>query len=215
MFFRFLLKRKTIVGLFITFIFIFGAFGLMRLDKELFPPITFDQAMVNVETEDMPATDVEEFITQPLETALDGVDGVKGYESTSSIGNSSTMITLEDGKGEKVTEDIETAVNNLKEEMHGVKDIQVMQAATDQPFEFHMDITGDDLEKTSKFAKDIVKPRLEALPEVREVDLTGLEEKEITIELKTDKLEKYGLEHDEVIQIIEQTNKNESLEELT
>ncbi|MBA4538365.1 hypothetical protein H1Z61_14795 [Bacillus aquiflavi] len=41
--------------------------------------------------------------------------------------------------------------------------------------------------------KNVIKLRLEALPEVREVQLVGLEEKEIVIELKADRLEELGM----------------------
>ncbi|HEX6593206.1 MAG TPA: efflux RND transporter permease subunit, partial [Bacillota bacterium] len=81
--FRFLLKRKMAVGLFVVFIFMFGLYASLKLDRELFPPVSFDQAIVMIDTEDMPATDVEQFVTEPIEEAIEGINGIDDYYSTS------------------------------------------------------------------------------------------------------------------------------------
>ena len=211
----FLLKRKRIIGLFVTFIFVLGIYSFTKLDKELFPPLTFDQALVMVETDEMPAVDVEQFVTKPIEQAIESIEGVESYQSTSSIGNSTFYINMEKGNGNDITKEIETAVHRLQGDLHGIQDVYVMQASTDQPYEFYLDISGGSLEEMSDFATNIVKPRLEALREVREVLLNGLEEKEVVVELKSEKLEEYGVQHEEVMQAIQQANINEAIGELT
>lgn len=77
---KFLLKRKIIVGLFIVFIFVAGFYSINKLNKELFPAVDFSQAMILVETEEMPAEDVEELVTKPIERQLDSLEGIKSYE---------------------------------------------------------------------------------------------------------------------------------------
>lgn len=210
---RFLLKRKIIVGLFITFVFVFGFISLSKLDKEILPPVSFGQTIIMVESEDMPATDVEQFVTEPIEKAINGIKGVESYHSTSTVGNSTIFVDLEDANGSDITQEIESKVRGLND-LHNVKDIFVMQASTDQPYEFFMDISGDNLKEMTDFAKKVVKPRLEELPEVREVALSGLEEKEIIIELKRDKLNDFQLSQEEVIGTIQQLDINESIGEL-
>src|SRR5690625_5291785 len=110
----FLLKRKRIIGLFVTFIFVLGIYSFTKLDKELFPPLTFDQALVMVETDEMPAVDVEQFVTKPIEQAIESIEGVESYQSTSSIGNSTFYINMEKGNGNDITKEIETAVHRLQ-----------------------------------------------------------------------------------------------------
>ncbi|MGM8364925.1 efflux RND transporter permease subunit [Virgibacillus sp. W0181] len=211
----FLLRRKLIVGLFVAFIFIFGFYGFTKLDKELFPPISFDQAIVMIETEEMPAADVEQLITKPIEQSMDGVKGVESYHSSSTIGNSTFYIDMEKGKGANITKEVETAIQDLRNDLHGIEDIFVSQVSTDQPYEFVMDISGDSMEEVTALATQVIQPRLEALPEVREAFLAGLEEKEIIIELNADKLEDFGIQQEEVMHAIGQENTNETIGELT
>ncbi|HLQ97730.1 MAG TPA: efflux RND transporter permease subunit [Candidatus Dormibacteraeota bacterium] len=208
-----MLKRKIIVGLFVSFILVFGLYSFLKMDQELFPKIDFDQSMVLIETENMPATDVEKMVTQPVEKALDGMEGVESYESSSTIGNSTFFIMMEQDKGEEITKEIENTISGMQDQLHGVKDTYVMQVSTDQPYEFNMDVSGKDLQEMSDFSLNVLKPRLESLPEVREVALAGLEEKEIIVHLQNDKLNELGIGQEDILHSIQQMNVNESIGE--
>ena len=205
---RFLLKRKIIVGLFITFIFGLGIYSSTNLDKELFPSVTFNQTMIMIETEEMPAEDVEQFVTIPIENILDSMEDVHSYEATSSSDNSLFMVDLAAGNGDEVTKDIESKVKGLTNELHGMKDVFVMQASTQGQYEFFMDISGGSMEDMSAYALNVVKPRLESLKEVKEVLVAGTDEKEIIITLKPNKLAAFNLAQEDIVAAMEQMNMN-------
>src|SRR5690625_4327176 len=95
---QFLLKRKIIVGLFITFVFGLGFYGVTNLDKELFPSVSFNHTLILIETDEMPAEDVEQFITVPAERVLDTIKGIESYESTSSPNDSIFIAELANDK---------------------------------------------------------------------------------------------------------------------
>ena len=208
---RFLLKRKIIVGLFVAFIFGLGFYGVNNLDKELFPSVTFNQSLIMVETEEMPAEDVEQFVTIPIENILDSMEGVDSYEATSSSNSSLFIVHLDSGEDDEITKEIENEVNGLTNDLHGVNNVVVMQASTQGQYEFFMDISGGSVEEMSSYALDVVKPRLESLKEVNEVFISGLEEKEIIITLKPDKLDELEVSQEDIVTMIEQTNTNASI----
>src|SRR5690625_5324329 len=190
---KFLLKRKLIIGLFITLISGLGLYSMTNLDKELFPSVTFNQTLIMIETEEMPAEDVEQFVTIPVEDILDNMEDVNSYEATSSSNNSLFIVDLADGVGDEATNEIESEVNGLTNELHGINDIMVMQASTQGQYEFFMDISGGSMEDMSAYALNVVKPRLESLKEVNEDFISGVEEKEIIITLKTKKIAEFDL----------------------
>src|SRR5690625_793970 len=159
----------------------------------------------------MPAEDVEQFITVPIEHMLDGIQEVESYESSSTIGESTIFVESATGTGEEVTKDIENEVLRLKSELPNVKDTFVMQASTNGGYEFFLDLTGAELSTMSSFATKVVKPQLEGLKEVREVLVSGKEEKEIQITLKSEQLATYGLTDEEIIPQIQQMNTNMSI----
>lgn len=208
---KFLLKRKIIIGLFIVFIFGLGIYSINHLDKELFPSVKFNQTLIMIETEEMPAEDVEQFVTIPIEKALDKVEDVTSYETTSSTSSSVSVVDLSEGADDDVTKDIENEVNSLTNELNGINDVFVMQASTQGQYEFFMDISGGDMEEMSDYASNVVKPKLESLEEVSEVFVSGLEEKEIIITLDQKKLAEYHVEKEDIVAVMEQMNTNTSI----
>lgn len=211
---EFILKRKRVILLFALFVFVFGIYSISKLDKELLPVIEFNQTAVIMETEAVPAKDVEQFVTIPVEQAISNIKGVVDYSSTSAIGYSMVMVEVESGETDDVTKEIQATVNGLSSDISLIRNINVMEITTENPYETIYTITGESISEISDFSKNVLEPRLEALPEVRDVLLTGLEEKEVSIELHLNKLEEYGVQLDEVINFLQQMNVNTSVGKL-
>ena len=103
--------RHVLVNLITAFVLI-GVIALDRMDREELPDITFNVVRVSTSYPGASASDIEFFITRPIEEALDGMDGVESIESTSSRGQSSVSIELdvEDSEIQAVVDDIRNQV---------------------------------------------------------------------------------------------------------
>jgi multidrug efflux pump subunit AcrB len=211
---RFIVQRKILVSLMVVLVLLIGSFSVLKLDKELFPSIKMDGAYVEIYAGEMPAIEVERTITTPLEKKILGIEGVEEILSTSNIGKSSMQLTIERGRGEEVFKEVESVVNSTTSDIIGVKDVMTGQFGTSQAYDFFMDVSGSDMEKMTAFAKNILEPRLEALPEVHDVLLSGSLEKEVSVELKRDELLKNGLDAAQVIGAIQQANNEATLGQL-
>ncbi|WP_026688809.1 efflux RND transporter permease subunit [Alteribacter aurantiacus] len=210
-----LLERKIVIGLMVVLVFMVGLYSINKLDRELIPSIDFDMAMISASAGDMPVLDVEERLTKPIEQVLSGTDGVESFQSSSSVGSSSFFVEIEEGRMKEVTRDLEANLSSLESQISGVNVIQVFPMSTDQGFEFYMEISGGSMEEMSEFARGVVKPRLEGLSSVREVQLSGLEETEYVIEFDRDALMENGLDMNQVVGALQQANVDMSLGELT
>ncbi|MCT2534472.1 efflux RND transporter permease subunit [Aquibacillus koreensis] len=211
---KFIVQRKILVGLMVVLVFFVGSFAIMKLDKELMPSITFDGAYVNIDAGEMSAIEVERNITNPLEKQILGIDGVEGVQSVSNIGVSSMNITLASGQGDAIFKDIESLVLASTSNMTGIKDVQTDQVSMDSSYEFFMDVSGGEMEEMTAFAKDILEPRLEELPEVRDVMLGGLLEHEMAVEFDRDEISERGLDVMQVMSVIQQANSEATLGEV-
>ena len=212
---EFILKRKIAVGLLVVFVFMIGFYSLNKLDQELMPPISFDMTIVQVDAGQMPVLDVEDKVTKPIEQILSGMDGVDSHTSATYVGKSSITVMIEEGRGDEVHKNIEAAVAPLSTQIPGVQYINSFQMTTSQEYEFYMDIFNGNMEDISAFARNVVEPRLEALPEVRDVKFDGLEENEVVIQFKGDELKDAGVESQQIIQTIQQSNLITSFGELS
>jgi len=203
---RFLMGRKIIVVLMVFFIFVMGIFAASKLDRELFPAISFDGTQVVIHAGEMSTLEVEERITKPAEQILQNINGIKQINSASSIGVSSIQILAEEGLGEDVFKEIEASMKGLEKQILGIQHLETIQFSTEQPYDFFLVLSDGPLENMTEFAEKVVKPRLESLPEVRGVGLDGMEKKEVIVELNLDQLEKEAITSQQVIQAIQQAN---------
>ncbi|WP_280770879.1 efflux RND transporter permease subunit [Salipaludibacillus daqingensis] len=205
---KLLLSRKLIVGLMVALIIGIGIFSIDKLEKELMPPVSMDGGVVYLESPSLTPLEVEERVTKAAEQKLDSIDNIDSYTSNSSDGFTQITFLTDNGMGEKVSEDVERNLQPLLNEISSLTSLNVQQFSTEQPFEFYMDISKGSLEEMSRFASTVVKPRLEALPEVREVSLSGLEEKSWKISFDEEKLSENNLTVDQVVDSIQLSNQD-------
>ncbi|APH06338.1 acriflavin resistance protein [Bacillus weihaiensis] len=210
---KFIVKRKILVSLVTVLVLIVGGYSLLKLDKELMPSIEFDGAYVEVMAGEMSAIEVERTITDPLEQRIESIDGVEDVTSTTSIGRTSINISIETGKGEGVANEIESVVQTATAGMSGVEDVVTDQYGTNQSYEFFMDVSDGEMEEMTTFAEDVLKPRLEELPEVREVSLAGIQEYEMVITFDQEEVLEKGVDITEATAFIQQANSEATMGE--
>lgn len=107
--------RHVLVNLITVFVLIGGVIALDRMDREELPDITFNVVRISTNYPGASATDIEYFITRPIEEALDGMDGIQKIESTSSRGQSSLSIELDVDEAE-----IQSVVDDIRNQVSGV-----------------------------------------------------------------------------------------------
>ncbi|WP_181347822.1 efflux RND transporter permease subunit [Thalassobacillus sp. CUG 92003] len=212
---RFIVRRKILVGLMVMLIVILGSYGLLKLDKELMPPVQMDGAYASIQAGEMPAIEVERQITAPIENKLQGIEGVEDINTTTTVGHSSFQLTFASGEGDDVFPEVESIINSSSSEIEAIDHIEAGQYGTTQSYEFFMDVSGGDMDHMTAFAKDVLEPRLEGLPEVRDVQVDGALEHEVAIEFDRDELADRNLDANQVIAAIQEQNTEATLGELS
>nr|WP_144925582.1 efflux RND transporter permease subunit [Paenibacillus bovis] len=212
---QFFVKRKLLIGLATVLIILLGAYALTKLDEELMPPVQFDGAYVMVMAGDMAAAEVERTITNPLEQSIQSIDGVDEVYSTTTIGQTSIQVKIAKGRGEEVSKEVQSIASAITSKVNGVTEVIADQMSMSSSYEFFMDISNGDMDEISAFAKDVLEPRLEELPEVRDVSLMGLKEYEMVVSFNRDKLNERALSTPQVIPVIMQANEEATLGEFS
>lgn len=212
---KFILEKKILLGLMTVLVVILGVYSISKLDVEIMPEIEFDGAFVVVDAGEMAAIEVERNITEPLEQQILEMDGVESVQSSTTIGNATFQIFIEEGRGEEVAKEIQSEVSALTPSLYGVEDVITMQMVMGSDYEFFMDISGGDIDKMTAFAEKILEPRLEDLPEVKDIDLMGIQEYEMVIVLDRDKMVANGLDISQVISLVQMANSDTTLGEFS
>ena len=212
---QFIVKRKILIGLATVLIIILGAYAVTKMDEELMPPLEFDGAYIAVSAGDMAAAEVERSITAPLEQSIQGIEGVEETFSTTTIGGSTIQVMIAKGQGDEVSKEIESAASSITSQVSGVTEVIADQVSMSSSYEFFMDLSKGDMDELSAFAKDVLEPRLEELPEVRDISLMGIQEYEMVVAFDRDGLADHALSTSQVIPVIEQANSEATLGEFS
>jgi multidrug efflux pump len=172
------IKRPVFAVVCSIVIIIFGFIGYSFLGVREYPAI--DPPVVNVRTTYVGANAeiIEQQITEPLEKAVNGVEGVKNITSSSSQGSSNITVEFELGI------DLERAANDVREKVSQVagrlpQDIDApptvaKQDSDSDPIVFmQMQSNKRTLLELSDLAENIVQERLQTITGVSGVNIFG------------------------------------------
>ncbi len=93
---RFSIYNKLVIGLLVLALVTWGGISLTQLTIDALPDITSNQVQVITQSPALPASEVEQFITYPLEISLRTVPNTKEIRSISRMGLSVITVVFDD-----------------------------------------------------------------------------------------------------------------------
>ncbi len=178
------LNNKISVYLAVIVLIVAGSISYSRLPKELFPEIVIPTVFVQTIYPGNPPVDMENLVTRPIEKELESIKGVKEINSTSSQDVSIILVEFNTNIDIKVAlQDVKDAVDKVKGDLPNdlPQDPMVMDLDfTEFPI-VYINLSGDySLNELKKYA-EYLEDEIEAFPEISKVDIKGLNEREIQI----------------------------------
>jgi HAE1 family hydrophobic/amphiphilic exporter-1 len=190
-------------------VIILGFISFTRLPIDLMPDITYPTLSVSTSYGNASPEEIEELITRPIEEALAAVPGVEEISSTSSEGSSSVRVYFAWGI------DLDEASNDVRDRLDRIipnlpDEIERPRLRKFDPSSFPILILGAsaDLDpiQTRRFIDTQIKYRIERVPGVASLDIWGGLEREIHVNLYTDKIKALGLPLDMILNKIRSEN---------
>jgi len=175
-----------------------GFFGLTRMKTEVFPEFELDVVTVTVQYPGASPEEVEQGVVLAVEEAVRGLDGVKRV--TSSANDSVASINLElfiDTNSDRVLSDVKTAVDSIRSLPVDTEEPQVSLMASRSQV-ISLVLSGELPPSTFYDLGERVRSELLASPEITQVEVTGLPDLELSIEIDRATLQAYGLTIDDV-----------------
>jgi multidrug efflux pump subunit AcrB len=189
-----------------------GIISFLRMDVVNNPDVEFPGVEVNISQPGAAPTEIESQITQKVEAAVRGINGVKNIISTAGESNSSTFVEFEIGT------EVNEAVNEVKNAVDGARGS--LPEGILEPRISKVDIVGepigyfavkaDDMtiEQLSWFVDDTVSKRLLGIDGMADVDRFGGVDREIRVILSLEKIQSLGITASQINAALRQVNVN-------
>lgn len=203
---KFLIKRPIAVLMAFTACFIVGLVTYFSLPVSLLPDIDIPQITVQVSGENSSARELENTLVAPVRRQLMQVSGLSEMRSEARDGSGIIRLSFDFGTNTdlafiEVNEKIDAAMNSLPKD--AVRPKAIKASATDIPV-FYLNMTLKDavpyrevdeeafLEMCA-LVENVVKRRIEQLPQVAMADMTGVPQKMLRIVPDMEKMESMGM----------------------
>ena len=216
---KFLLQRPIAVLMAFTACFIVGLVTYFTLPVSLLPDIAIPQITVQVSGEHSSARELENTVVAPVRRQLLQVSGLREIKSETRDGAGVIRMEFEFGVNTdlafiEVNEKIDAAMNRLPKEVNRPKAIKA--SATDIPVLYlNMTLKNDRAYKETneqqflnlcELAENVVKRRIEQLPEVAMADITGVPGRMLQIVPDAEKLAITGITIEDLEHALEANN---------
>ena len=176
------------------------AFNMMGITDN--PDISFPVVQVDISQPGAAPTELETQVTQKVESAVRGVNGVTDLSSYISEGSSHTTVQFEIGVPvDRALNDVRNAVQQIRGNLpQGILEPQVSRVDFDGGAlgYYSVDSTAMSLEQLSWFVDNTVTKRLLQVAGMASVQRGGGVSREITVTLDPAKMQAFGVTADEV-----------------
>jgi len=180
-----------------------GAVAAARLPRETFPEISVDHVTISVAYPGAGPEDVEQAVCVKIEQAIEGVPGIWEVGSISSEGEGVVVAAFDPS--------ISPAAEVIRQVQDRVNIITTFPREAERPIVVEnvvrnlvaqIGVYGDAPQRAIQRIAEDVRNDLLSNPQVSQISLSGVRDYEISIQLKEDTLQQYGLTLQQVIDIV-------------
>ncbi|MGB7419382.1 MAG: efflux RND transporter permease subunit, partial [Erythrobacter sp.] len=206
------IRNPVIPLVLFTALLLAGIVSFLRMDVTNNPDVEFPAVIVSIAQPGAAPTEIENQITQRVESAVRAINGVNSIQSTASEGSSQTVVEFEVGTEiiEAVNE-VETAIDGVRASLpDGILEPQISKVNVAGGPIGYFAVEADDMtiEQLSWFIDDTVAKQLLNVEGMAEVGRFGGVDREIEVILDPAKMQAFGVTASQINGVLRQNNIN-------
>ena len=186
----------------------YGLYVTTQTRLDVFPEFAPPQVVVQTEAPGLSSEEVEQLVTTPIETGLNGAPGLKTIRSQSIQGLSVVTLIFRDDTDiyrnrQLVTERLSEVANRLPQSA-GPPRLGPLTSSTSLVFVVGLTSTNRTPMELRTFADWTLRPQLLSVPGVASVSVMGGDVRQLQVQVKPDRLRAYGLSLNDVLAAAQQ-----------
>lgn len=177
------LANRALIALITVFAVVFGVITLGSLKQELIPSIEFPQITVVSAMPGASPAVIDKQVSEPLESALNAVEGLDTSTATSRSGISTINLSFNYGTDlDRARNQIDKAISNVSAQLpSGVQPQSIAGSISDFPIVFLAVSSDQDLAALNTNLQNLAVPALLKIDGVRDASVTGANTQHIAI----------------------------------
>ena len=183
------IKNRTTVMVLTVIIFLAGLGAYNSMPKEAFPEIVMPEIYISTIYPGNSPLDIEKLITRPIEKEVKGITGIDEITSSSLQGVSSIRIKFDfsvtpEQALRKVKDKVDVAMADpdFPSDLPSDPNVFDMNFSELMPI-LNINLSGDfSLDMLNEYA-EYLEDKIEDIPQINEVDIRGVNDKEVKVEL--------------------------------
>ncbi|MCE3008044.1 MAG: efflux RND transporter permease subunit [Bacteroidetes bacterium] len=216
-------KRPTLVVVIFTVLGILGFFGYRLLKYELLPDVSFPAISVVTVYPGASPSEVENNLTRKIEDATSTISDLNFVKSQSLQGFSFVQLEFDyTADIDVVTQDVQRKINEIKDQLpdqaeeplvikFAFNEMPILRLGVSQGVYDSSKVAGKARKTLTdkelyQLVKDQIAPQLNKISGTGQITLIGGDEREIRVNVDTDKLKAYGLSLANVVQTLQTGN---------
>lgn len=195
-------KNHVAANLLMLVLIIGGLIMAPKIQQEIFPEVSLDRVSIVVAYPGAGPEEVEEGILLKIEESLTAVDGIKQIKSTASEGVGTIIAEIYTG------EDVDLILQDIKSEVDRIttfpEDAEkpIISKVSNRREVISVVIYGDVGEHVLREQAELIRDELLELPDITQIELSGVRNLEITAEIPERTLQRYNLTLNQVANVI-------------
>ena len=199
------IKRPTLIVVIFAALTVFGIFSYKQLNYELLPNFSMPTITIMTIYPGASPSDVENSVTKKIEDVVSTTENIDDIRSFSQENVSYVIMEFKPSVNvDDIIQDVQRKINSIQSQLP--KDVETPTITKFGMSDFPIMNIGVSSQMNQTELFDIVKhrisPELNGVKGVGEIILAGGEEREIAVNVKADKLEKYSLSLLQITQAI-------------
>ena len=223
------IRNNVTVNLIMVFIIVAGLLTMMKMRREMFPQFALDMIVVQVNYPGSSPEEVEEGICIKVEEQIEGIEGIDRIISTAREGSGEVIVELEAGAdAKKILDEIKAEVDRIDTFPDEAEEPVVLEVVHQDPT-ISIAIFGEVSEKRLRQAAEKIRDdlsdatmavhkdsgglqnilssmlkflKLKQSETITQIDIVGVRDYEIAVEVSEEDLRRYGLSFDQVVSAV-------------
>ena len=194
--------RSVTANLLMLVLLIGGLVMGQNISKDVFPDFALDLVSISLIYPGASPEEVERGTILAVEEAIQDIEGIKEITSTAREGSGTVTVEIIEGEDvSEIAQEIKNAVDRISSFPDDAEDPRVTVPSRKR-YVVSLALYGDQPEAVLREMAEMVRDRLLMDPEISQVELSGIREYEISIEIPQNVLRTYGLTLNEVATIV-------------